>query len=52
MKIKITIDADHEKELRLYENSDKLKQELLNVVKQFVGDDVCIFYEKENVFKR
>lgn len=52
MKIKITIDADYEEELSLYENSDKIKKELLNVVKQFVGDDVCIFYEKENVFER
>lgn len=48
MKIGITINADYGKELYLHENSDKLKNELLDVIEKFVGKDTYIDFEQED----
>ena len=38
MKITLTIYTDQNTELYLHQNQDKLKAELLNTIKQFVGN--------------
>ena len=48
IKIEITINANHDSELHLCENSDKLKSELLNIIRQFVGKDSYIEYTQEH----
>ena len=48
MKIELIINADFNKELYLHENSDKLKNELLNTIAQFVGKDVYVDYYQED----
>ncbi len=48
MKIEITINADYGNEVYLQENKDKLENELLNVIEQFVGKNTYIEYECEN----
>lgn len=48
MKIELIINADYNKELYLHRNSDKLKEELLSTIKQFIGKDVQVDYYKED----
>lgn len=48
MKIELIINADFNKELFLHENSDELKDKLLNVIEQFVGKDTCVDYYQED----
>ena len=48
MKIELIIDADYNEELYLQKISDKLKEELLNTIEQFIGKDVQVDYYQED----
>jgi hypothetical protein len=47
MKITITINTDYNTEKYLHNVSDRLENELLNIIDQFVGTDVDVDYEQK-----